>query len=277
MLEYLPWSRQTNEVCLEKYRQGTFSCLDIELGGECNYHCAYCDSPDRGKNCSIQIDELEILVQDGKFDWVYVCGLGEPTFNGNYHRFISILKLCQKYNIRCSTFSNLSTLNDELISFIESGTLHILFKYDSNDINMIRALYGIPYVKEQLSNIKKIAQYVRIEDGATNLAASIVPTQLNKIERYIGNDITIIEEFAEWSIQCLLTSIPVESIIQKTKELYGSETVHFFKCDCTEVKSNEDILPTLKIFRDGDLIAEVNGYYENDQFNNLITILQSQV
>lgn len=182
MLEFSPWSKKANERCLEKYSNGQFSCLDIELGGDCNYHCAYCDSPDRQKTCSIQIHELEIFAQTGRFDWVYVCGLGEPTFNGNYDRFISILKLCKKYGMRCSTFSNLSKLNDELISFIKCGVLHILFKYDSNSINMAETLYGTRKIKEQLSNIKKIKDYVRIENGMTNLAASIVPTRLNKHE-----------------------------------------------------------------------------------------------
>lgn len=180
MLEYLPWANKTHDLCLKKYKSGKFSCLDIELGGECNYHCAYCDSPDRKKTCSIDIIELERLIEVGQFDWVYVCGLGEPTFNGNYSKLISILQLCKKYNLRCSTFSNLSIFNKEIIEFIEAGVLHILFKYDSNNVGMVRALYGMHNVKEQLSNIKKAMHYVRVQSGMTNFAASIVPTQLNR-------------------------------------------------------------------------------------------------
>lgn len=180
MLEYEPWSKKTNENCLEKYRTSRFSCLDVELGGDCNYSCAYCDSPDRKKVCSIQIGGLERLVQSGQFDWIYVCGLGEPASNGNYKNFISILKICKKYNIRCSAFSNLSTLNRELIHFIECGILHILFKYDSNNENTVRDLYGTGNIKKQLSNIKKAKEYVHVKNGTTNLSASIVPTQLNR-------------------------------------------------------------------------------------------------
>lgn len=189
MLEYLPWSKEIHEKCLEKYGRGIFSCLDIELGGECNYHCAYCDSPDREKVCTIKIEGLECLIQTNQFDWVYVCGLGEPTFNGNYEKFIAILNLCEKYNLHCSTFSNLSTLNNELIKYIESDILHILFKYDSNNRDMVRTLYGTDHIKEQLNNIKKAAQYVLNKNDTTNLAASIVPTQLNKDEI-----ISIVEE-----------------------------------------------------------------------------------
>ena len=45
MWEYLPWAQSTLEKALKKYTRGIFSILDVELGGECNYHCVYCDSP----------------------------------------------------------------------------------------------------------------------------------------------------------------------------------------------------------------------------------------
>ena len=54
MLEYLPWAQSTLNTALEKYSRRFFSILDIELGGECNYHCVYCDSPDR-KNDIVNI------------------------------------------------------------------------------------------------------------------------------------------------------------------------------------------------------------------------------
>ncbi len=53
MLEYLPWSKKVLAENLQIYSEGRFLCLDIELGGECNYHCVYCDSPDRGKCCTL--------------------------------------------------------------------------------------------------------------------------------------------------------------------------------------------------------------------------------
>lgn len=179
MFEYLPWSRVEYGKCLEKYKNGILSILDIELGGECNFCCVYCDSPDRRKTCLLQIDYVEYLMKNGEFDWVYVCGLGEPTFNNNYKILILLLELCEKYHLRCSIFSNLSNLNDELLGYIERGTLYVLFKYDSRQSNIVRTLYGTIAPEEQLSAIKRIAKYVRFQDGLTNIAASIVPTQLN--------------------------------------------------------------------------------------------------
>ena len=72
MIEYLPWSSKTLTDNLKRYAKGYFSCLDIELGGECNYHCVYCDSPDRKKECTLSIDGLANLLSTGYFKWVYI-------------------------------------------------------------------------------------------------------------------------------------------------------------------------------------------------------------
>ncbi len=189
MLQYLPWSTSTHNNCLSKYRLGKFSCLDIELGGKCNYHCVYCDSPDRQKGCIISLNAIETILSQGSFDWIFVCGLGEPTYSDNYEKFIDLLNLCKKYHVRCSAFSNLSNLTNELSDYIADGILHLLFKYDSYDSNIVQSLYGTKYSRKQLDNIKLAKQLVLIDNNTTNLAASIVPTRLNK--NYI---VSIVEE-----------------------------------------------------------------------------------
>lgn len=240
MLEYLPWSKELHEKLLEKYGRGIFSCLDIELGGECGYHCAYCDSPDRKKTCTIKIERLERLIQTGQFDWVYVCGLGEPTFNGNYEKFITILSLCKKYNLRCSTFSNFSILNDVLIEYVENDVLNILFKYDSNNMDMVRALYGTENVKEQLNNIKRAVRYVSNKNGTTNLAASIVPTQLNK------NDIIpIVEECLSVGIFPLLSELELSGKGQTNYEnlWLNKDELYRIKEEIERICGSEYVVP----------------------------------
>lgn len=179
MLEYTPWSHSTLNLALEKYSKGLFSVLDVELGGACNYHCVYCDSPDRNRKCMISINAIENLMKTELFDWLFICGLGEPTYNGNYDILINMLDLCRKYNIKCSIFSNISNLTPQLIDYVRSGTLNILFKYDSSDVRTVNTLYGIKSAKKQLEAIKTLSQYVHCEGGTTNLAASIVPTGMN--------------------------------------------------------------------------------------------------
>lgn len=179
MLEYLPWAQSTLEKALEKYTRGTFSILDVELGGECNYHCVYCDSPDRKKKCTIPMDAFENLISTQRFDWLFICGLGEPTYNHNYDILLKMLSLCEQYNVKCSIFSNLSNLTPELIHYIEAEVLYIFFKYDSSQTSTVKMLYGIKSAQQQIQTVKNMKKYVRCKDNKTNLAASIVPTQLN--------------------------------------------------------------------------------------------------
>lgn len=185
MFEYLPWSKKESELCLQNYTNKQLSILDLELGGECNFNCVYCDSPDRKKKCNISITDIDRLMSEGRFRWVYICGLGEPTYGENYIFLINILKLCEKYDIRCSIFSNLSNLSEELKAYIRKGILYILFKYDTKKVSRVRSLYGTRSKREsevQLGAIEEIWSLVHLENGLTNIAASIVPTQLNYSE-----------------------------------------------------------------------------------------------
>lgn len=180
MIEYMPWSQEVADKCLRDYEKGIFSILDIELGGQCNYHCIYCDSPCREKVCDVSYDNLERAFLTGNIRWVFICGLGEPTATGNKIVLLHILQLCERYNARCSIFTNLSNLSTELIEYIDKGILYLLFKYDSRDIVKNMNLYGVSYVNKQLFNIDRIKKHVIIKNGCTNLAASIVPTKVNK-------------------------------------------------------------------------------------------------
>lgn len=182
MIEYLPWSKQEYDACLDNYSKKHLSILDLELGGECNYNCVYCDSPDRKKECNISLDEIDRLLFEGEFRWVYICGLGEPTHGKNYQFLINILSLCEKHGIRCSIFTNLSYLTEELKSYIMKGILYVLFKYDTKKSFGVKSLYGTSNPDSQLSAIEEIWPLVHIENGRTNIAASIVPTQLNYSE-----------------------------------------------------------------------------------------------
>lgn len=179
MIEFLPWSTAIYQESLELYKKGLFSSLDIELGGECNFHCIYCDSPEYEKKCQIPLETIDEYLSTGIIRWVYICGLGEPTFRNNYNTLISLLNSCRRYGIRCSIFSNLSNLTPELIQFIRDGILYVQFKYDSQDEGLVKTLYGAQTPSEQLNNIKLIKNLVRFDGKTTNLAASIVPTKLN--------------------------------------------------------------------------------------------------
>lgn len=182
MKEYLPWSEATLQTAIEKYRKGRFSILDIQLGGECNGDCTYCDSPDRNKKCTINFDVLEDLVskEHRLFDWMFVCGLGEPLFGPNREKFLFLLRLCERYGIKCSIFTNGSLIDDQIISYIKKGVLFLMIKMDSFSINELETLYGATIAKKNIVAINSLFKLTELyESDFCHIGASIVPTKVN--------------------------------------------------------------------------------------------------
>lgn len=232
MLEYLPWAQSTLDIALEKYSRRIFSILDVELGGECNYHCVYCDSPNRKKKCKISINAFENLISTQNFDWLFICGLGEPTFNHNYNILVKMLSFCEQYNVKCSVFSNLSNITPELIHYIEAEVLYIFFKYDSAQIGTVNSLYGIRSAQQQIQTVKSMKKYVRCYNNKTNLAASIVPTQLN-----YSDIMSIVEECINANIFPLLGELELSG-----KGETNYENLSLNSEELTKIKQNTEKL-----------------------------------
>ena len=185
MLEFKPWSRSTLDNALKKYKQDhILSILDIELGGACNFKCIYCDTPKYTQVLSYSIAQIEQLVSESYIDWLFICGLGEPTVPRNRNDLIKVLDICNKYSIGCSMFSNIEEFDSELFSYVKNGVLYPLFKLDSFSVEKIMQIYGISkeLAENQIHNILEMPQYVNNENGLTNICASIVPSSYNKNE-----------------------------------------------------------------------------------------------
>lgn len=180
MIEYLPWSKKLLDESISSYKNGIFSILDLELGGGCNLNCIYCDSPDRSKKFT-SMSEVRKFIQSGCFTWVFICGLGEPTFADNKVDLLGILELCKKYGVKCSMFTNLLDFDDELFDYIKDDVLYVMFKLDSFKEERVKKLYGNQKINfENLqANIQRLIRLSKVKDGYTNVCASIVPTTLN--------------------------------------------------------------------------------------------------
>lgn len=181
MIEYLPWSKQTLQEVFSYYSTG-FRILDIQLGGGCNFSCIYCDTPERTTKSKVSIKWLEKIVNENPISWIYICGLGEPTFGQNIIQLKAILKICKQYKIKCSMFTNYSLIDDEIKSYIKDSILYILFKFDTNSVSLAKELFGDNNLDCYFNNISKISELVQVTENCTNIAASIVPTQKNKEE-----------------------------------------------------------------------------------------------
>lgn len=182
MLEYYPWSEQVLEESLASYAYGNFPILDIQLGGGCNFSCLYCDSPGRSIKSNVNVGWIQEQVAKGQIKWVFICGLGEPTHDSNIVQLKAILEICQKNDVKCSMFTNLSLIDEEIKEFIRNGVLYILFKLDTLDPKMAQSLFGVNSLDGYFNEVSCVRELVKIDRGHTNIAASIVPTQKNKSE-----------------------------------------------------------------------------------------------
>ena len=179
MYEYLPWSKKELIKTIDAYRHGQLSILDIELSGRCNFKCKYCDSPDRHKEFHVDLERVRAAMMTGRVRWIYICGLGEPTSEGNGEILLKLLEFAEEFGVRCNIFTNLSSLTDKLVEYIDKGILYLMFKMDSVTPASVAYLYGTSHPQQQISNVNTIVDHVQIKDGTTNLAASIVPTKEN--------------------------------------------------------------------------------------------------
>ncbi len=190
MMQYKPWEKKEVDSLISESNK-KLPILDIQLGGACNLRCAYCDTPKYGLPCSVDLPAIEKLMNDGDVKWVYVCGLGEPTEESNIRHLKQILAWCKEKNIGLSMFSNILNLDSELLDYIDSGVLSILFKIDTFDKYKMNYLYGIDKVRDlfdedpcdiMLRNYQALREVTHNRGGVTNLGASIVPTRVNYSE-----------------------------------------------------------------------------------------------
>lgn len=178
MIQYKPWEKEEVNSLVNQSNE-KLPILDIQLGGACNLKCIYCDTPKYGFPCSVNLSSIEKLMNDGGIRWVYVCGLGEPTAPANLKHLKQILEWCKEKNIGLSMFSNMLNIDNDLLNYIDDGTLHVLFKLDTFDKEKMAYLYGRDKGDIFLKNYQALQEVTHAKNGVTNLGASIVPTSVN--------------------------------------------------------------------------------------------------
>ena len=184
MYEYAPWAK--DELArIVSLSTNHLPILDLQFGGSCNLKCIYCDTPQYHQPCLLNLEAIEKYISSGKIKWVYSCGLGEPTAKGNNGDTLKeLLAICKKYSVKVSIFSNMVDLDDKLLQYIDSGTLHVLFKLDSFNPTIMKYLYGVDKSVTILKNYKMLIEVVHHRGKTTNLSASIVPSAKNQSEIY---------------------------------------------------------------------------------------------
>ena len=185
MMQYRPWEKNEVNKIIQSVSQGQLPILDIQLGGGCSCNCMYCDTPRYDEPCLVNLDAIYKIICQQSIMGVYVCGLGEPTYCQNIRHLKAILAMCKERGIWLSMFTNLITLDDELLEYIDNGTLNLLFKFDTENSGIARRLYGqlnLEKVRANLNNMGQLQKVTHVKDGVTNIGASIVPNRLNYSE-----------------------------------------------------------------------------------------------
>lgn len=86
----------------------------------------------------------------------------------------------------------------------------------------------------------------------------------NKVK---GQELVLIEGYIEDNINCLLKSIPIKELTENLPE-----TTLFYKASFDNVKSNSyglEEYPSLLIFKNGELVGKIEGYFEESKKNEL--------
>ena len=86
--------------------------------------------------------------------------------------------------------------------------------------------------------------------------------------------ILVIEKFADWSIQCLLSAIPIDTIIEEIKTITKIDEIKYFRVDMTETVDEEMELPELNIYKANTLLCKICGFMNNTQIDEMKNMLQ---
>ncbi len=185
MKEFFPWSTAVYKTAVEKYINGRLSILDIQVSGACNYNCIYCDSPDRLLSCQIDFDHLENLIRKDPnlYEWMFVCGLGEPLWAKNKHILLRLLSICKELGIKCSIFTNGSQMDEQIFDYIRTGILYPIIKVDTFSRTSSCKIYGTSEASKTIDAIDTLFEISRnFGNRGCHVAASIVPTAKNRGE-----------------------------------------------------------------------------------------------
>lgn len=188
MVQYLPWSKNTLEFCINAAKESMIPAIDLELTAKCSAaSCIYCDSmPSVCANPKIKELSVDFTVSLLKqaaskgLKWIYTCGLGEPLED---KRFSTILDFLKEQDIALSMFTNGQFITSRSMArHLKDCNVNLILKMDTFNGNKFDKILGGKGRAEKIYRAIDYlleAGYTNIKiDGCTDLAFSIVPTQL---------------------------------------------------------------------------------------------------
>ncbi len=183
---YAPWAAENLRLTLDAYKKRQMRVVYMELGAKCTMcSCLYCDSPESstfiGDELSVDAT-LHIIDQVCRkgLQWLFVCGLGEPSEDP---RLLPILRHLKIRKVKLSMFTNGLGFSPHDLDALIKSDIHLLLKLDTFDGDLFDRILGRPGVSDAvysfLTEIQNRGFPKTTSQGETNLAFSIVPTALN--------------------------------------------------------------------------------------------------
>lgn len=127
-------------------------------------------------------------------------------------------------------------------------------------------------IKEEVDNDPRTTKDLFVDRyGAAPLSEFFMIEEKDIEEKAKHQGLTLIECYNDDSIQCLLKSIPIKELTN----FFPKDTL-FYKADVTEETMNKysiEELPALLVFKNKELLGKIDGYFENDHKEELISKL----
>jgi len=183
---YRPHHEAVLKACIRDFLKGNLPVLDLETSAICRHAlCIYCDSKvGPAMPNELTKNEMRALLEEALKEgvkWLYICGLGEPIDDPNFHQVI--LPFINEYDVNISIFTNGLGITEELVSKFPVEKVNLIVKCDSLNEVTFDALLGRRGVARRIyAAIELLIDHGFGDQGGgiTNLALSIVPTKINK-------------------------------------------------------------------------------------------------
>lgn len=123
-------------------------------------------------------------------------------------------------------------------------------------------------IKENIDKDKRTVEELFVERyGAMPIDDDCVLEQEQINELIKNNKWVFVEQFQDNSIQCLLHSIPILNIVKRYGCIYKKQ----------QISGEEENYPRLLIYRNGQLLGQIDGYYEVDREQDFFNMIDKYI
>ena len=131
-------------------------------------------------------------------------------------------------------------------------------------------------IQQEIENDPRTTKDLFVDRYGAAPLSEFFMIEASEIESKIENkELVLIECYKDETIACLLKSIPIKELTEDLPEETLFYKVSFDNCNVDNYGMEE--YPSLLIFKNGHLLGKIEGYYEEDQKEELINKIKNIV